>query len=379
MSAAKRVLVAGGGTGGHVYPALAIIDELRRSDPETRVCYVGTRRGLEARLLRDRPDVAFRPIRIEGLPRRRPLAALRSLGLLVVSMLQTLWVLMPFRPQLDLGVGRHSSFSPVFLSALLGRLLPIRTVIHEQNVVGGLANRILSRLVDVVMVSFEESRRSFPHARRVAVTGNPIREELLHAKKDAAAYRLFGLDPERRTILVFGGSKGSSEMTEQIRAGQADIAEHTELQVLLVTGDQERTRVLREEMRRSGAANVVVETYVERMGEALAIADLVVCRAGATSLAEITACGKASVLVPWPGATDDHQRANARVIRDEGACTMAEEEALSRGELVRLIRELAGDEDELGRLARNARRHGRPNACRAILGELRWVMGEVRG
>jgi len=353
-----RILVAGGGTGGHVYPALAIIDELRRLDPAVRICYVGTRRGLEAKLLGERPEVAFRPISVRGLSRKRPLRILGSLACLVLAMLQTLRVFVTFRPQVVLGVGGHSSFPPVFLGAILGRLLPIRTLIHEQNVIGGLANRVLSRLVDVVMLSFEESRRSFPKAGRVVVTGNPIREELLHARRCDEAYALFGLDPRRRTILVFGGSKGSEEITEQIRAGRSDIADHPELQVLLITGDEERSQRIRAEMLSGGVSNVAVFTYVERMGEAFAIADLVVCRAGATSLAEITACGKASLLVPWRGAADDHQRANALAFRDEGACTVADEAALCRGGLVRLIQELAGDEAQLGRLARNARRSG---------------------
>ena len=374
-----RVLISGGGTGGHVYPALAVIDELRRTDPDARVCYVGTRRGLEARLLSDRQDVDFRPISARGLPRERPLQVVGALSWLALSMLQTLWIFLRFRPHVVLGVGGHSSFPPVLLGALLGRFLPIRTMIHEQNVMGGLANRVLSRFVDVVMLSFDESRRSFPRARRIAVTGNPIREELLHATRCDEAYALFGLDPRRRTILVFGGSKGSEEITEQIRAGRSDIADHPELQLLLITGDEGRTRQLRAEMLAGGVRNVAVFTYVERMGEAFAIADLVVCRAGATSLAEITACGKASLLVPWPGAADDHQRANAIAFRDEGACTVAEEDALCRGGLVRLMQELAGDDAQLGRLARNARRSGRRDAGQAILDELRTLVGEVGG
>lgn len=374
-----RILVAGGGTGGHVYPALAIIDELLRRQPNAQVCVVGSRRGLEAKLLADRTDVAFRPICARGLPRKRPLAILKALGWLAIAMLQTAWVFLRFRPHVVVGVGGYSSFPPVILGALLGRVFPIRSMIHEQNVIGGLANRVLSRWVDVVMVSFEESKRSFPHARRLTVTGNPIREELLHCRRSDAAYRLFGLDPRRRTILVFGGSKGSEEITEQIRSGRRSIATHRELQVLLVTGDADRTLTLRNEMAAAGATNVVIETYVERMGEAFAIADLVVCRAGATSLAEITACGKASLLVPWRGAADDHQWENARAFQDEGACTVADEDALFRHGLVRLIQELIGDDAELGRLASNAHRNGRPDASKAILGEMQSLMGEVRG
>jgi UDP-N-acetylglucosamine--N-acetylmuramyl-(pentapeptide) pyrophosphoryl-undecaprenol N-acetylglucosamine transferase len=373
-----RVLFAGGGTGGHVYPALAMIDETLRRYPKAVIGYVGTRRGLEGRLLPGRADVRFYSIHVRGLERKGPLSTLGTLFWLVVSCVESLAILIRFRPELVLGVGGHSSFPPVFAAALLGRFVPVRTAIHEQNVVGGLANRILSRFVDLVMLSFEESRRSFPRARRLKVTGNPIREELLHVKRTEDAYRQFGLDPGRRTILVFGGSNGSEEITEQIRAGRQGIAASPDLQVLLITGDARRTAQLRREMREVGASNVVVETYVEQMGAAFAAADLVVCRAGATSLAEITACGKASLLVPWRGAADDHQWRNAMAFRDEGACSIAEERAIVEQGLVRLIQELADDEVRLARLSRNARRAGRPEAKAAVLGEIRSLLRGAR-
>lgn len=372
-----RILLAGGGTGGHVYPALAIIDEVRKRNPDAQIGYVGTKRGLEGRLLPQCSHVRFFPIHICGLDRGSPLRFLRTLLWVAIALLESLVIIIRFRPELVIGVGGHSSFPPVLLGALLGRLLGIRTAIHEQNVIGGLANRLLSRWVDLVMLSFGESTRSFPKARCVKVTGNPIREEMLHVKRCDDAYRLFGLDPKRRTILVFGGSNGSEEITEQIRAGRGGIARSSDLQVLLITGDAACTSVLREEMREAGASNVLVETYVEQMGAAFAVADLVVCRAGATSLAEITACGKASLLVPWRGAADDHQWKNAQVFRDEGACSVADEEAIVQHGLVRLIQDLAEDEMRLARLSRNAGRSGRRDARSAVLGEICTLMREA--
>ena len=373
-----RVLFAGGGTGGHVYPALAMIDELRRWDPDVEVGYVGTRRGLEAQILPRRQDVRFFPIHVRGRSRGRFMSAVRTLLCLALAMIETIGVLIRFRPQAVVGVGGHSSFPPLFLAALLGQVLPIRTMIHEQNVIGGLANRVLSRFVDLVMTSFDETEASFPNARRLVVTGNPVREELLHVKRTDAAYALFGLAPARRTILIYGGSKGSAEITEQIGIGKHSIAASRGLQILLITGDARRTAVLRKEMCAAGAVNVVIETYVDRMGDAFAVADLVVCRAGATSLAEITACGKASLLVPWRDAADDHQWANALVFRDEGACTVAGEDVIVRHGLVRLIQELAYDAEALARMADSARRHGRRDARAAILGEMQTLMRGAR-
>jgi len=373
-----RILFAGGGTGGHVYPAVAMIDELRRRNPSAEIAHVGTRRGLEARLLGRRADVRFYPIHVRGLARRGIGGRLLTYACLLVGLVESLGVLASFRPHLVVGVGGHSSFPPVFLAALLGRLFRMRTVIHEQNVLGGLANRVLSRFVDSVLISFEASRSSFPRAQRIVVTGNPIREELLHVKRSEEAYRLFGLDPSRRTILVFAGSKGSDEIVEQIEVGLDRVASNRGLQILLISGDAKRTDALREAARRAGAQNVVVETYVDRMGEAFAVADLVVCRAGATSLAEITACGKASLLVPWRGAAEDHQWKNAQAVRAEGACTVADGDVIVRHGLVRLMQELADDEATLMRLAGNARRRGRPNAKAVILGEIEGMMRGAR-
>jgi UDP-N-acetylglucosamine--N-acetylmuramyl-(pentapeptide) pyrophosphoryl-undecaprenol N-acetylglucosamine transferase len=369
-----RILIAGGGTGGHFYPGLAILEGLRDGQPDAKYAYVGTRSGIEARVLPSYPWIRFYPIRVRGIARRGFLRNILPILCLLAGMLQTLWIFIRFRPQIVIGVGGYASFPPVFLGAVLGRVLGIRTMIHEQNVVAGLANRSLSRFVDLVLVSFPETERSFPHARRLVVAGNPIREEFLHVQRSDAIYRRFGLDPRRRTILVFGGSKGASEITEQIVSGKDIVRENDGLQVLLITGNRAVTDAIRRELEAAEVENVAVETYVERMGEAFAIADLVVCRAGATSLAEITACGKASVLIPWREAADDHQWENARWLQEEQACAVVDGEGIVARDLVRLIASLIRDELALERLAGNAGRLGKRGARARILGEIQSMM-----
>ncbi len=369
-----RVMVAGGGTGGHFYPGLAILEGLRERDPDVRVAYVGTRAGIEAQVLPGHPWIRFYPIHVRGFGRRSVIRDLWTFLRLAVGLLETLLVLARFRPQIVIGVGGYSSFPPVLVGALLGRFLRIRTVIHEQNVVAGLANRWLSRFVDLVLVSFPQTERSFPRARRLVVTGNPIREEFLHVKRSDELYRRFGLDPRRRTILVFGGSKGSTEITEQILRAVDVIRANGGLQVLLVTGSDRATDVIRRKLSLSGVRNIVVESYVDHMGAAFAVADLVVCRAGATSLAEITACGKASVLIPWRNAAEDHQRENARLLQEAGACTVFDDERIVERNLVRLIADLIRDELALDRLAENAGRLGKRDAVALILGEIQSMM-----
>jgi UDP-N-acetylglucosamine--N-acetylmuramyl-(pentapeptide) pyrophosphoryl-undecaprenol N-acetylglucosamine transferase len=373
-----RVLVAGGGTGGHFYPGLAMIEGLRERDPDVKVAYIGTRSGIEARILPSHPWIRFYPIHVCGFFRGSIVRNLEVVLRLVAGLLETMVVFLRFRPQVVVGVGGYSSFPPVFLGAVLGRWFGIRTVIHEQNVVAGLANRWLSRVADLVLVSFPQTKRSFPRARRLVVTGNPIREEFLHIRRTDGLYRWFGLDARRRTILVFGGSKGSIEITEQILHAKEVIAANDGLQVLLVTGSDKARDEIRDELETSSVSNVVVKSYVDNMGAAFAIADLVVCRAGATSLAEITACGKASVLVPWRQAADDHQWENARLLQGEGACALADDEVIVERNLVRLIVDLIDDELALDRLAGNAGRLGKRGAKALILGEIQGMMRGAR-
>jgi UDP-N-acetylglucosamine--N-acetylmuramyl-(pentapeptide) pyrophosphoryl-undecaprenol N-acetylglucosamine transferase len=176
---------------------------------------------------------------------------------------------------------------------------------------------------------------------------------------------------------VFGGSKGSREITEQVLLGKEAVSQNRDLQILLITGDADAEHRIRAELKASHVKNIVVKGYVHQMGAAFAIADLVVCRAGATSLAEITSCGKASLLVPWKEAADDHQRKNAELMREECACTVADDEVIVRHRLVDVILGQMGDELGLERMANNARRLGQRSAETLILGELRSLMREV--
>jgi len=373
-----RVMVAGGGTGGHFYPGLAMIEGLRARDPNVDVAYVGTRSGIEARILPSHPWIRFYPIHVRGFSRQGFLGSLGAMLWLVIALFEALIVLARFRPQIVIGVGGYSSFPPVFIGATLGRLLGMRTIIHEQNVVAGRANRWLARVADLVLVSFPQTRRSFSHARRLIVAGNPIREEFLHVKRADELYGQFGLDPRRRTILVFGGSNGSQEITEQIVQAKDLIRATDGLQVLLVTGSEPTAAAIRRELDTAAVRNIVVKSYIERMGAAFAIADLVVCRAGATSLAEITACGKASVLIPWREAAEDHQMKNAQMLRAEAACTLVDDEVIVQRDLVRLIVNLIRDEFALERLACNARRLGQRAAKAEIVGEIQSLMRGAR-
>jgi UDP-N-acetylglucosamine--N-acetylmuramyl-(pentapeptide) pyrophosphoryl-undecaprenol N-acetylglucosamine transferase len=346
------------------------MEEFSQREPGARLAYIGTRHGIEGRILPSYPWIRFFPIHARGLERGNFWQNLYAIALLSLAFVETFIAIVRFRPQIIIGMGGYASFPVVLLGSLLGRVIPVRTVIHEQNAIAGLTNRILAPFVDKVLVSYSQSKASFSRARRIAVTGNPIRKEFLLAKRTTEAYQRFDLDPDKQTVLVFGGSHGSAALTTAIIRAKGSIAKSESMQVLLVTGKSGEERAIREGFNRAGVHNIVVRQYIERMGEAFAVADLVVSRAGATTLAEITSCGKPALLVPWGGAAGGHQWENACVLKDEKACALVNEADILKHGLVGLICQMVGDRKALTRMAHNSMRMGKRQATTLILGEI---------
>jgi UDP-N-acetylglucosamine--N-acetylmuramyl-(pentapeptide) pyrophosphoryl-undecaprenol N-acetylglucosamine transferase len=372
-----RILVAGGGTGGHVYPALAVIEALRHSGRALRVGYAGTRTGMERRIVGHVRSVPYFAVPARGMRRGRPFSVLLAAIVLALGLARMLLVFVRFRPRVVLGMGGYASAAAVILGIVVGKVLPVRTVIHEQNARPGMTNRVLGRFVDAVLVSFPETRSHFRDARRVVVTGNPVRAALLTAERSRDAYRRFGLDETKRTVLVFGGSRGSQMLiSAAVRAASA-WRDEGGLQVLLITGGRVNADRLQRGLARVGIDNVAAVDYVERMEDAFAVADLVVSRAGATTVAEIAVCGKPAVLVPWRGAAEDHQMANATLLRAARACEIADETQLHSGGLVPLVEQVIGDELRLRSMSARARSLGVRNAAFRVLGEVAALAGEA--
>lgn len=300
---AVRTVITGGGTGGHLFPALAVGECLLSRRPEDAVLFVGARGGVEASLL-PRLGLAFRGLeaaQVKGRGRVRQLTALLGLPRLVR---EAAGVLGEFRPDVVFGVGGYASFPTVMAAALTG----VPRVIHEQNTIPGLANRWLGRLATAVAVSFETSARSFRH-RRVAVTGNPVRASIRPGDRAAARQRL-GLSPEAFTVLIFGGSQGAHRLNAALLEALPELmAERDRLQFAHATGEKDLAEV------RDGYARhrlrAVVAPFFEDMASAYQAADFAVGRAGAGTLFELAAVGLPALLVPYPFAANDHQRANA--------------------------------------------------------------------
>ena len=364
------VLIAGGGTGGHLYPGVAVARELMRRVPDAQVAFVGTAAGLEARIL-PREGLPLDVIRSAGLKGKSIRALLGGIALLPVSAADAWQVLTRRRPAVVIGVGGYSSGPVVLLAALRG----ISTLLMEQNAMPGLTNRLLAPVVDAAAVTFQESVRFF--GSKAVVSGNPVRSEFL---QDGEAHGDDTGTPSRTTrdgdpalwppgaarVLVFGGSQGAHAINvAMVEAAARLAAAQPRLAITHQTGERD-LEMVRDGYRRAGL-EARVEPFLFAMGREMKAADLVVCRAGATTVAELNASGTASILVPLPTATDDHQRSNALALVKQGAALMVEQRELSGDRLASEVLSLAADADRRRRMGEAARRLARPDAARVIV------------
>lgn len=361
-----RVLIAGGGTGGHLFPGIALAEEVVTRHPKNDVVFVGTDRGLEARVVPQNGFV-FEAIKSRGLKGVGLVKLVLALLLLPLSFVRALFLLRKYRPDVVVGVGGYSS-GPVVLMAWL---LRIPTAIQEQNALPGLTNKILGKVVDASFVSFDAATSFFPN-RRAHVLGNPIRRGLLeNFLRPKVAH-------ERFTLLIFGGSLGARGLNTRVVEALPflqDLRSH--LHVIHQTGKNDLESVKKGYADQNFPAEV--REFIDDMASAYLGADLVLCRAGATTLAELTVCKKAAILVPFPHATDDHQAVNAQALVDVGAAVMFRESELTGEKLAATIRELKNDPVRLAKMEKAAGALGRPEAAREIADVLQQLCLEKWG
>ncbi len=347
------MLVAGGGTGGHVFPGVALAEEVVTRHPANDVVFVGTARGLEATVV---PQAGF-PIElidVKGLKGKGLLDTLKNLLLLPLAFLQSLRILRKWRPDVVVGVGGYAS-GPVVLTAWL---LRIPTAVQEQNAIAGLTNRVLGRFAEAAFTAFPEAARHFPR-RKVYQLGNPIRRTLMEN------YMRPEVKHETPRLLVFGGSQGAHALNMRVIEALphlADLRDH--LKITHQTGARDRDYV--EKGYRAVGFEPDVREFITDMSGAYAGTDLVVCRAGAMALAELTVCKKPAILVPFPAAADNHQVQNAKSLVDAGAAVMIEERDLTGEVLAREIRAILDSPERREKMARAAGRLGSPQAAKEI-------------
>jgi UDP-N-acetylglucosamine--N-acetylmuramyl-(pentapeptide) pyrophosphoryl-undecaprenol N-acetylglucosamine transferase len=352
-----RIVIAGGGTAGHIFPSIAVADRLR--DGGATVGFIGSPVRQEASIV---PAAGYRFHPVAAAPFRRELS-LRSAAAPFVAM-RSVVTSRPIVREVDavLGMGGYASIAPV----LAARSLRVPVVLHEQNAIPGLANRLLARLATAMALTFEDSRGRLPRSLRTEVTGLPLRREIreVAVRRDELveeARREWGLEPGRTTLLVTGGSQGALHVNQVIADAIPLLAGRSDLQLVVLTGAAHEPVVA---SAASQEMELIVRTvaFLERMELALAVADLAVARAGANTIHELAACGIPSILVPYPHATDDHQAANARELERAGAAEVYPDRALTPEGLARRILSLTGDAERRTVMAKAGEAWAKPDA-----------------
>lgn len=365
-----RLVVAGGGTGGHLFPGIAVAEEFLAREKGNEVLFIGTEKGIEARIL---PRLGFRLefIAAAGIRGKSGFSRMKGLVMLLYGYAQARRILKTFRPDRVLGVGGYAS-GPIVLAAGGMR---IRRFIHEQNAIPGFTNKVLARFADRIFISLAESGQFFP-GEKTLLTGNPVRKEILAevlkegnppALTDATLSERGAREDFR--LLVFGGSAGAHSINQAFVAALPFLTRFRErLAITHQTGENDLEEV-REAYQREGFGARAV-AFIDNMAGAYRNADLVVCRAGATTLAEVTACGKACIFIPYPYAMDDHQRRNAEALLKKKAGFMLLDRELSGESLARQITELIENPEKIEEAGRNAKNLARLDAAQVIVTEM---------
>ena len=359
-----RLLIAGGGTGGHLFPGVAVAEELRARDTGAEIRFVGTQRGIEARVL---PELGWplELIEVSGLKTVGMLGALRGLLRLPRALWQARRILRRFRPDAVLGVGGYAS-GPVVLAA---RFAGIPTAICEQNSIPGLTNRWLGKLVRTVFLSFDDSRRFF-RAKKIVMSGNPVRP-VMAQKLLAAASR--GAGDGTVHVLVVGGSQGAIAVNELASRALIALAKEVPLTIVHQTGAKHLDATAAR--YRDAHVDADCRAFIQDMAGAYERADLIIGRAGATTVAELAIAGKPAVLIPFPFAADNHQELNAREMAARGAALMFRQADLTDARLAEALRPLLTDRTTRATMASAMKALAKPDAAGTIAA---WCMAQRR-
>ncbi|MBN1540874.1 undecaprenyldiphospho-muramoylpentapeptide beta-N-acetylglucosaminyltransferase [candidate division KSB1 bacterium] len=352
------IVFAGGGTGGHLFPALAIARELVKRIPNAEIHFVGTARGLETRLL---PQAGFplHLIAVRGFVRHSLVANIAVAGRLFYSLIQSFRLLRRLKPDLVVGTGGYVSGPVVYMASLLR----IPTAIQEQNSYPGVTTRRLADRVDQVHIAFEHARRYFKNPDRLHLSGNPIRP-LRTDIAPAVARAYFGLAGDRPTILVFGGSQGARIINQTLLQGLPRLMAESPAQLLWSTGQLNFDQVSSASI--GFGDRVVVRPFIDEMDRAYAAADTALCRAGALTCAELAACGVAALLIPFRHAAENHQEYNARALEKQGAARVLTEDQLDADRLVDTLLEILRNPEQREKMSFAARQAALPQATEKI-------------
>ena len=364
MNEDLKVIISGGGTGGHIFPAVSIANEIRAKCPKAEILFVGA----EGRMEMQRVPAAGYPIKglpVAGFDRKNLLKNIPVLFKLIKSRAMARQIVKDFQPHVAVGVGGYASGPTLNVCGALG----IPTLLQEQNSYAGVTNKLLAKHASRICVAYDGMERFFP-ADKILFTGNPVRQNLLDESlsKDEAV-RAFGLVPGKRTILIVGGSLGARTVNESILGNLPLVRQQSSVQFIWQTGKYYSEEIRAELERRGKPANLVVMDFISDMRQAYAAADLVISRAGAGSISEFCLLGKPVVLVPSPNVAEDHQTKNAlALVQTEAALYVPDADA--RRTLLPLAINTVTDHDKLDSLSRHIRQLAKPNAASDIADEV---------
>lgn len=348
------ILFAGGGTGGHLYPAIAIAEEILKKDPKAKISFVGTKDKIEARVVPEK-GFEFRTIWISGFSRRMRLSNILFPLKVFVSLIQSFFVIKKIQPDVVVGTGGYVCGPILFIASLLG----IPTVIHESNSYPGVTTRLLASRVSKVFITFEVTKQWLSSAATSEVVGNPTRIELSNVTRNEGS-RYFNLDANKKTVFAFGGSLGAASINKAMH-GVTEDAIANDYQVILQTGETDWQSAITFRKHQS----IIVMKYIDRMDYGYAAADVVVSRSGATTLAELTRLGKPAILVPYPFAAAHHQELNAQTLVESGAAIMVKDSEV-QDKLLSTVRDLLFDESKRKAMSERSLNLGKPNAGKEI-------------
>lgn len=341
-----KIIISGGGSGGHVYPAIALIKQLQKHDPNLSVLYIGQKDSFEERAC-NAEGIPFKPIKVAYLHRKKIYKNFSTVITFIKACQNVKRIIRSFAPDWIIGTGGYVSAPVVYM----GTRAKVKTIIHEQNTIPGLTNKLLSRYVRYVAISFPESKQYFPQ-KKVILTGNP-RASLVDPTKKIDK-QILGLSPDKKLLIIFFGSQGGKYINEKIAACLPILDEIHDVEIIFVTGKQ-HFEAISANLKGQSFQQVRIYPYLDCMLDYLAVADLVVVRAGATTIAEVTALGLPAIYIPSPYVTRNHQVKNATALVEQGAGIMMEEKTFSQQKFIETVTTLLKDDQRRKKIGEKAR------------------------
>ena len=372
MSKQKKVyFISGGGTGGHIYPAVSVLKELLKKEDTDKIYYIGNPKNMEYDIICNFPNVTFLPVNVSGMPRKFSFKFINWLFKLELSLWKALFYINKYKPDVVFTTGGYVSAPIAFMAAFL----KVPLMIHDCDAVPGLVSKTVAPVADCVSVAFEASKK-FLNSNNIICTGNPVREEFLSVSKEEARYKL-GLR-NKLTILLTGGSQGAQTLNKAAIIVAQELVERYDVQFVVQTGKKNYDEFIKNISEYfphyAENTNLVIKPYFDEMFYALKSADIVVSRAGSLSLSELNLCGAACILVPYPFAAADHQRKNAREAENIGYALYCEDNELDGAMLIKLLKSLFENPDKINQMSLASYNNAKPDAKEKIIEKLQTLI-----